>query len=359
VSFSILEEKKMEKIAKLVFWFFLVGGLFCCASNQARSERQRSTKPVWVDNPSSVYDPALNISAVGYGNNREVAEKNALSNLLAIFGQSIQVDRTVANTYLEVLQNGAGNKWLDEFAIHNTVSTQASLDNLVGAEIKELWYDLHSETYYAVAVMGKMRTSQIYDDMIKDNQRMIVDLTTMNTTEKNSLTGIFRYQFAAIVADINFSYANILKVIGVGYHGTMEQGDTYRLEAQKIASTVPIGIKVFNDKNGRIHNAFAKAFLEHGFKTGGDRSRYLFDVEIAFSPVEITNNSNRFTRITLNSNLVDTSNNTVLLPWSYTDRHGHLTLVEAENRAYIAAENRIKTEFNDVLTAFLSQMIGK
>jgi len=72
---------------------------------------------------------------------REMAERNALSNLIAIFGQSIYADQTITNAYQEVVKNGKSSGYTDSTAIDNTIRTSASMDTLLGAEIGEVWYD--------------------------------------------------------------------------------------------------------------------------------------------------------------------------------------------------------------------------
>ncbi len=248
------------------------------------------SKPAWVDSVDSVYDRSQYAAAVGYGGSRDLAEKNALGNLTALFGQSIQADLTITNTYQEAVRDGVTAGWTDNTDIQNTIKTSASMDTLVGAEIKEVWQDTRANIFYAVAVMEKARAVQVYRDMILANQNVINNLVDMNQQEKNSLEGFSRYQFAAAIADINVTYGNVLSILGAPME--LPRGDTYRIEAQNIIKAIPIGIKVTNDKSGRIQGAFAKAISDIGFRSGGAASRYTLDVNIVVSPVDLPNKSN-------------------------------------------------------------------
>ena len=232
------------------------------------------------------------------------------------------------------------------------------MDSLLGAEIREIWYD-SKNTYYAVAVMEKARTTQLYSEMIRANQNMIKNLITMSQAEKNSMEGYSRYQFAAVVADINTSYGNLLRVIGATPPGELKMGDDYRLEAVDIAKAIPIGLKVQNDKAERIQGAFAKAVSDLKFRSGGVNSRYVLDVNIVTSPVDLPNQSNKYTRIELRANLMDTSSGTVLLPYNYNTREGHVSQSEADNRAYSAAEKKIKDDYAKIFNNYISQLIPK
>jgi len=314
------------------------------------------TKPAWVDSVDSVYNRSQYVAAMGQASSREMAEKNALASLTGIFGQSIKADQTITNTYQEAVKNGVTTNWSDNIAMDNTIKTSALMETLVGAEIKEVWFDSKS-VYYAVAVMEKTKTAQIYNEMIKANQDMINNLIKMTVTEKNSLEGYSRYQFAAVVADINITYGNVLQTIGSPLPAGLVKGDNYRLEAQNITKAIPVRINVKNDKAGRIQGAFAKAFSDIGFRSGGTNSRYVLDVNITVTYPEYPNNTNKFARIELSADFTDTSDKSVLLPYNYNNREGHSSVGEAENRVYQMAERKINEEYKAMLLNYLSTLL--
>jgi hypothetical protein len=286
-----------------------------------------------------------------------MAEKNAYANLSAFFGQSIQADQTITNTYREAVRNGITEGWTDRIDLQNTIKTSVLVDTLLGAEIKEVWYDTRNVMYYAAAVMEKPRTARLYNDMIRANQDVISNLINMNQSEKNSLEGFARYQFAATVADINITYENVVKLVGGAAPGGLKPGNEYRFEAQNITKTIPVGIRVRNDKAGRIEGAFAKSLSDLGFRSGGTNSRYMLVADITTSPVDLPQNPNKFSRIEVDAKLTD--NGITLLPYNINRREGHLTLAEAENRAYNAAERTITEEYKTTLNNYLSGMIPK
>jgi len=316
-------------------------------------------KPAWVDSVESVYKRSQYAAAVGYANNREMAEKNAFANLTGFFGQSITADQTIKNTYSEAVKNGKTSGWTDNTNMENIIRTSASLETLAGAEIREVWHDTKNNVFYAAAVMEKSKAAAIYTEMVIANQNLIKNLITMTNAEKNSMEGFSRYQFAAAVADINTTYANVLKLLDALVPAGLVKGDEYRLEAQNIAKSIPVGITVKNDKAGRIQGAFAKALSEVGFRSGGNNSRYILNVNITVSPVDLPNNTNKFARIELGADLTDNNTKTVLMPYNFNSREGHTTASEAENRAYFEAERKIGEEYKNLLSAYLSQLLPK
>ena len=322
----ILSLQKMKNLYKLVnkcFLFSLLVLIFSCASSPNNSE-----KPIWVDSIDSAFSRSYFVAAVGHSSDREMAEKNAFANLASYFGQSIQSDQTIINTYQEAVKNGISAGWVDNIALRNIITTSASMDTLVGAEIREVWHDTKGNVFYAVAVMEKAKIIKLYTDMILANLDMIKNLTSMNQAEKISLEGISRYQFAATVADINISYANLLRLLGAASPNGVRRGDEYRLEAQNIARTIPVNVVVSNDRANKIQSAFAKVFSDLGFKSSTNNSRYMLRVIVTLSQVEFPNNPHRFVQMELSSNLIDTSNKEILLPYGFNNREGHTTLQE-------------------------------
>jgi hypothetical protein len=316
-------------------------------------------KPAWVDSVDSVYGRARYVAAVGYAADRAMAEKNALANLTAFFGQSIQADQTIVNTYQEAVRNGVTAGWTDNVAMQNTIRTSASMDSLVGAEIKEVWLDSRNNTYYAAAVMEKAKAAQMYTEMILANQDIIDNLVPIGQAGKNSLEGFSRYQFAATIADVNASYRNLLRLIDAPVPAGPPNGNEYRLEAQNIVKAIPIAVTVTNDKSRRVQGAFAKSLAELGFRSGGNNSRYVLQVDIDISPVDLPNNTNKFARMELSANLTDTAGGVVLLPYNFNNREGHTSLTEAENRLYLVAERKIGEEYAKLLNEYLSQLLPR
>jgi len=335
-----------------IFPLFLL--FIACATSP-----NNSGKPAWVDSVDSVFSRAQFVAAVGHASDREMAERNALVNLVAFFGQSIQADQTIINTYMEAVRDGITIGWIDNIAMQNTIRTSASMDTLVGAEIREVWQDTKNNTHYAVAVLEKAKAAQVYRELIIANQEIIRNLINMNATEKNTLEGFSRYQFAAVVADMNTSYVNLLNLIGARAPDGHVRGENFRIEAQNIAKTIPICIVVSNDRAGRIQGAFAKGFSDLGFRSGTGNSRYVLRVNITLSPVNFPDDSNKFILMELSANLIDTVTREVLLPFNFNIREGHSTVAGAENRVFISAESKIQEEYKDLLSTYLSQLLPR
>ena len=324
--------------------------LFSCGSLVAGSRA-----PGWILSVDSVFNRNQYVAATGFGNDRGTAEKNAMASLVSYFGQTLEVERTAVSQYEQAIVNGVMDSWIDTVEMRSNIRTTASMENLMGAEIREVWFDSR-DTYYAVAVMEKESSIGIYTELIRANQNIINNLITMTPNEKNSLEGVIRYRFAATTADITAYYRNIVSLLGGTVSGAFVNGDQYRLEAMNITRTIPIGIRINNDRNGRIYGAFARCFASYGFDASSANSRYVLNVNVVISPVDLPANPNVFSRIEIDALLRDTGSGLVLLPYNFNSREGHTSMANAENRALSAAEQNISDNFNKILSDYLTSL---
>jgi hypothetical protein len=311
-------------------------------------------KPAWVDSPDAVYDRNAYVAGVGSGKDRASAEQSALAALSSIFRQSLQADQSISSSYQEAVKNGVTLNWTENTSVENAIKTSTSME-LAGAEIRDTWND--GGTFYAVAVMEKERTARLYTQMVRDNLRIVGVLTDIPVSGRNSMDSLARFQFAGAIAEANQIFSTVLSVIGAPVPAGLQRPEDYRLEASNIIKSIPVSVSVGNDRDNRIRAAFAAALSSAGFRTGGSNSRYQLQARISLSEVEMSNQTNKFVRYSIEGNFVDTSTAEVLFPYSIVGREGHPILSEAEARAVRAAENKIREEYTQSLSAYLSQLI--
>ena len=327
-------------------------------SSPAQSAANRD-KPAWVDAPDTVFSRQRYVSAVGFGPDRRQAERNALANLTGVFGQSIQAELKTVSTYSEAIMSGV-IQITENSSVQDAITTSIEMDTLIGAEIADVWFD-NRNTHYAAAIMEKERSAVLYADLIRSNERIIGDLISMTPDEKNTLNGYSRYTLAATIADANRVYANVLTLVGntTGINpGNMKKGDDYRIEAAEIARNIPISVNVEGDRAGRIRNAFSRSLSASGFRSGTN-SRYALSASVILTDANLPNQQNIFIRYIVDVNLIDTSDGSVLFPFSFNGREGHVNKAEAEERVFRAAENKIADEYGKNFRDYLSLLLPR
>jgi len=318
-----------------------------------------SVRPAWISSVDSVYNRNQYVAAMGTGRDHQSAQKQAHTELISIFGQSIKIDEKISTLYQDMVNSGGISNWTERNTAQIDISRQASMDVLVGAEIKEVWVDTNG-TVYAVSAMERAQAARLYTDMINANLGIINNLVNMTPAEKNSLGGYSRYQFAAALADINASHKKVLEYIGASIPSGVQDSYYYRQELEKIVSAIPIGVTVTGDKNGRVQAAIAGVLSELGFRSGGSNPRYRVEATLTMRE-DVYNNPNlKFARYEIIANLVDTvPSKAVLVPYSATDREGHQTYDLAQERALQKVESIIKANLKPVLNDYLSRMLPK
>ncbi|MDR2185760.1 MAG: LPP20 family lipoprotein [Treponema sp.] len=352
----------MLKIAKLLIPALAL--LFCagCAGapkNRGEEAAAPKEEPAWVNNVDQVYSRLRYVAAVGYGSSRALAEKEALANVISVFGQTIQVDRQSMVGYQEALRQNAVSAYIKNTEITNAIKTSAGMETLIGAEIRDYWYD-GRDLHYAVAVMEKSRAASLYSELVEANREIINNLTAMDAGERYTLPGYARYRLAAAVADGNRAFANILSVVGGPGLSPRElaAGENFRLEAENISRRIPIDIQIENDRDNRIKGAFASVIGSLGLQSGGGGSLYVLDGKISFTPVDLQKSDSVYVRYVLEANLTDRRTGAVLLPYTVSGREGHLSQAEAENRALGGVEKEIAGAWAAALTGYLDSLLS-
>lgn len=345
----------MHSIVALVLVLATLTG--CASSNSAvntasSGDRQR---PLWVDNPREVFPEARYISATGYGMDRQAAEEQALGQLVAIFGQTVSGETVVSSRYTEAVREG--KILVDEgTAVQQAVTSSWEQKTIIGAEIKDTWFD-GSRTTYAVAVMDKSRAMVQYSDLLESNEEAIQKLTS--AAPAYTLESYARFNLAVSIAETNAGFLSILSVLSPGAaaarRSSLSSPEELRLECRKIAEHIPISIQVENDRDDRIRAAFAFVVANGGFKVADSDARYSIRATVRFSEADLPRNPNKFVRYQIDAILSDSENNTSVMPYNISGREGHVTVEEAEQRAVRAAEKKIKSDFSVRFEEFLSR----
>jgi len=316
-------------------------------------------EPRWVIDPYAVYPRDHYLAAVGFAPNRAEAEKKALAALAAIFGQSVQEDFSAVTAYSEAVSKGivSSSKTTN---VRDRVSTSASLDTLIGAEIGSVWDDARG-TVYATAYLDKGRAIAVYGNMIQTNLKNIEKLTAMTPAEKNTLDGYARYRLAAVIAGINAKHAGVLAQCGgpTAVSLNMPGADALNIEASNIIKNVTVIVSVDGDRNNRIRDAFTKIISAEGLRTRGNSPSYTLEVNVDLSEAVYPNNNNKYYRFTVSAELIENATDSVLLPFSFTDRAGHSTYEGAQAAAFQQAEKLIGERFPAVFREYLAGLLPK
>ena len=200
----------------------------------------------------------------------------------------------------------------------------------------------------------------IYTGLIRVNEQNIETLTAMTAAQKNTFDGYARYKLASLIAGVNAQYAAIVSLSGGSTSAlTMTSANTLNLEAAGILKNISVGFDVKRDSSNRVRDAFAKVLSAEGLHTQGGSTPYVLEINIEMSEAVFPNNNFIFCRYTLSANLVEKATGSVILPFSVTDREGHTTYAEAQNRAFIAMERIVNQKYPAAFREYLAGIMPR
>jgi hypothetical protein len=303
-------------------------------------------KPAWVDNPSAAYPERLYAAAVGYGADRQAAERGAVGSLTTSFKQSVSSRVSITDR-----ETQTGGRSVSTSEMAQSIEASAALDSLIGAEINAVWNDTRNRLWYAVAVMEKAKCRGLYAAELDKAVREINTLADLSGGV--TFETIARCKRAQSLAGDAGMYALVLALLD----GPNRQDEVSRLlstvnAALAEAKAIPVDVRVSGDVNGRVRAAFSGVFTAAGFKTGNRNSRYALEVTLSIAPAP--KNAYFNTRYTVDAVLKDTQTGAELFTYNIANRESHPASQEdADNRVIIAVPRRVADDFPGVLQDYL------
>jgi hypothetical protein len=157
---------------------------------------------------------------------------------------------------------------------------------------------------------------------------------------------------------MNGEYANIVSLSGGSTSSLNLTGaDAFILEAVNIIKNISVGFNVKKDNSNRVRDAFAKVLSNEGLRTQGSNPPYILEINIDMGEAKFPGNNFIFCRYTLSANLIEKATGAVLFPFNFTDREGHTTYAEAQNRAFASIEKTISEKYPDAFREYLAALM--
>ena len=324
--------------------------LAACASTgkNAVSASVGTFAPKWIELPSAVYAYSEYIAQVGSAADKESAELAAVQKIAALFGQNVQSASTASKRMEQAKKNGEVATLTSSSGLNQKIQRNIKQENLIGIKIAEVWQDAPHNTWYALAVLNRAETAQIYTSMLDKNNATIKKLCAQLTPAT-----IYTYaniSFAVDIAEQNKGYVERLFVIQpeVGQQKAAETitPEELKLKAHKIATKIPVHVYIENDKDKRIATAFEKTLSDMGFNsTTSKTAPYILTGSLLMTHTAPTAKDVFYTEYLVQCNVRDMESQQNVCTWSLTGRDGSKTAANAENRALITAARKIEEQF--------------
>ncbi len=315
--------------------------------------------PDWVNSPAKVYPTQSYLTNVGDAADRDSAQIKALQGLASIFGQSIKSDSTASQRMAQAKSNGTVAT-VSTSSFSQDILRQVDVDNLIGVEVAESWFDGKS-TWYAIAVLDKSKAVDIYSDMIKKNASTISHIAKNAPVDKASFENYAAYDFAEDIAKENENHLKKLSVINPDCVANLKSfcpsSKDYNLKKIEVAKAIPIFIDVDYDYDDRLKSSYAESLSKMGFRsTDDENSRYCLKVQVGLERSDATDGKTTRCRYNVSSSIFDSFENQSFCAFTISGREGHVNYSEAENRAIKSIETKIGKNFTKTFSDFLKNL---
>lgn len=327
---------------KITSFFILL--LFSSCSAQTSSDVYQNLEENY---PESKY-----LSAVGEGDTRKDAEKNAMGKLALIFESKIDVSQTLNEHYSEFSDDESSSLTYESTTKKRTnVSSDQKLLNIK--------YGKHGVdevgNNFVVAYINRRETSAIYDEKIENINTSILSLEANTNNTDLKIKKYAALNRASKLMNENLGLMQQQTIISPYNPDFSDKVATYNSIYRKkgeVASSIKF---VISDSDEDIANSLSSIITSKGFKIANNGDFYISS-SLKYDEVDL-GRKEMFYNWFMNIELTD-SNNEIIFNFDKSGREGGMSQSAVYSRAKYSANKSLKKEFNIGFEKYLDSLLG-
>ena len=316
------------------------------SSCSVTAEAQNSDLPEWVNNPSNQFSENQYLMAVGSSPTREGARTQAQSNLAKIFVSEVEVNESYVNEFEEITDSEEGTS-VNEQTNLITRSEVNSNQQMRNVEIKEV-YEAPNGTFYALAVMDRMETSQLYRQEIENNRDKLNTLQKKAANTSSNLDRLIYLKRALAAARVNEMLINqraVLTEQGVGRGSALAEVSQGYREAKKQCT-----ITLNGDLPREVQSEISRKLQNAGFEITNNSSPVIeMSVNLMMEPVDLNRPKYEFIQWALQVEAQNKENGQWFSTYMAEGREGSMNEKYARQRSIQAVQKKLSSEFRDYI----------
>lgn len=307
---------------------------------------QGSELPGWVNNPARQFSEARFLMAVGSSTTRQGAKNQAQANLAKIFVSEVEVDESYLQEFKETT-SAEDETTTEENTLLVTRSQVGSNQQMKNVQIKEV-FESEDGTFYALASMDRMETSQLYSDEIARRSRTINALRDKASQTDSKLERLIYTKQALTNARLNDMLINQRAVLT----GRTTQGDGIELsdviqayrQAKKECTVSLDG----GDIPSQVQSAISRQLQNEGFTVIGSGGAPVvkININLRIEPVDLNRPNAEFMQWALQVEAQNQLNGQWFSTYMAEGREGSMNKQYAKRRAIQAVMEKIDSEFS-------------
>jgi hypothetical protein len=324
--------------------FFIVISFIGCSAQTSDDVYQNLEK---------YYPSAKYLAAIGQGDTRREAEKNAMAKLSLIFESRINVNQTLNEHYTEFSDDESSSlKYESETQKRTNVQSDQKLLNVKFGKsgTDELG------NYFVVAYIDRRETGYIYDEKVQDNHSVILALAEKAKTVDSKIKKYALLNRASRLMNENVELMKQLAIIAPHNPDYEDKLATYEsIYRQKGEVASQIKFTIVDSSKGDVKNELTSLITSKGFKVGNNGD-FIVTSTLYYENVDLGRKEvfyNWFMNIEMKN-----YNDEIIFNFEKKGREGGISESAVYQRAKFAANKALKKYFIKGFDKYLNSLIG-
>lgn len=312
--------------------------------------------PAWVNNPSEQFSKERFLMAVGSATTRQGAKDMAQGNLAKIFVSKVKVDQTSIEKFKEITTSEDGEsetrtRGESQLITQTDVGSDQQLKNV---QIKEV-YAAENGTFYALAVMNRTETAQLYTEEINRNNEMIKSLRKNANQTDSKLERLIYMKQALTAARVNDMLINQRSIL---------TGQTSQTEGPQLSEVTQeyrqvkkeCTVKLKGEKIPRqIKSVISRRLQNEGFIVAADAKEPIVEINLNLNikPLDLNRPNTEFMQWALQVEAQNKETGQWFSTYTAEGRNGSINKQRARKLALQAVKENINSEFSEFINSEL------
>jgi hypothetical protein len=331
----------MNKQIIILSMFLLIGNLF-------------AKKPDWITGKTKKFPQDKYLIGIGIGKTEEQARNNARAEIAKVFTSHVQSE---TKDYIESFKK-ISKKKTEIYGIENIKdTTKITTDKIIAGIIIEEFYK-EKDTFYALALLDKIKHTNILSEQISNFDTEILNLLKEGKESLNKIKKIKAYKRAQnkyIERNLLNTELKIVNPVGIGLDPSYNPIEiTSNLE--KALDDLIIFIKVEGENIENIKKTIESSFTKLGFKLQNDvniKHDVIINSKIIFDELDHPDKSWEWIKYDANFELLDNSTNSVIGSVTSSGKAAQLTKDSAKEKAKNILKKQIEEEIIIKLSVYI------
>ncbi|NGP87534.1 LPP20 family lipoprotein [Fodinibius halophilus] len=323
-------------------------GSSCATMAQSESSNEL---PSWVNNPEEQFSDQQYLMAVGSAPSRQEAKNQAHANLAKIFVSKVEVDENTVQEFEET-NSSDGETTIKERTYLITDSNIQSDQQMKNVQIEEV-YEADNGTFYALAVMDRMKTSQMYTEEINRRQNAIKSYQKKAEQTGSKLEQLIYMKQALMHARMNKMLANQRAIlVGTTTQGISEDTSVPAISQAYRMAKKECTIRIKGEEIPReVKLTLARELQNEGFTISQSGDNVVVDIalNLTMKPIDMGRENAKFFQWALQVESQNKETGSYFSTYSVRGREGGMNKANAKERTTQAIQKKISSEFYDFI----------